>query len=499
MTNKSVRCSSTVLGWTSWIYLTLYLYPKKRMVRIKTPNTYAVTMEMLSDYFVPEVNTPYERYLFRRIRHEEGETVDSMVSRLRERAKTCDFTGSVDDEIRDQVVEKCRYDELRAKWLRKKTLTLKDVTDQCRAHEQAGWRAQEFKTATAVKSESVNQVFGKKRLNNNNNENACWRCGEMGHFAKSPHCKARKQKCAKCGHVGHLEVVCRTKTYKKGGHSQDDKTAKGGKVHKPQGKHKNGVNCVDENGEYAFAVSDNSEEVTFEVNVGGVFMSCLIDSGANCNVIDSDTWGNLKKQNIKCTSEKVDKNLYVYGVSEPIPVMGKFQADVSYCDKMIKAEFTVIKGKGRALLGRKSSTELGLLHIGPSVNAIHAESNSIFQKYPEVFDGVGKLSDYQAKLHIDESVKPVAQRLRRVPINIRGKLEDKLNELEGMGIIEKVEGPSPWVSPLVVVPKPSGEICICLDMRRANDAVIQERYPIPTVEEVLYELRDSTIFSKLDL
>lgn len=35
-------------------------------------------------------------------------------------------------------------------------------------------------------------------------------------------------------------------------------------------------------------------------------------------------------------------------------------------------------------------------------------------------------------------------------------------------IIEKVDGPTDWVSPSVPVPKRNGELRICVDMRRAN-------------------------------
>ena len=59
-----------------------------------------------------------------------------------------------------------------------------------------------------------------------------------------------------------------------------------------------------------------------------------------------------------------------------------------------------------------------------------------------------------------------------------------------MDIIEKVQGPTPWVSP-TVVPKPSGEIRLCVDMRKANDAIVRERYPIPTVDEVLQDMSQS--------
>ena len=36
-------------------------------------------------------------------------------------------------------------------------------------------------------------------------------------------------------------------------------------------------------------------------------------------------------------------------------------------------------------------------------------------------------------------------------------------------------------------------------MRRANRAIERERHPIPTVDDVLYQLNGSTVFSKLDL
>lgn len=78
-------------------------------------------------------------------------------------------------------------------------------------------------------------------------------------------------------------------------------------------------------------------------------------------------------------------------------------------------------------------------------------------------------------------------------------LKAKIDELLEGDIIEREEGPTTWASPVVVAPKPSGEIRLCVDMRRANEAIIRERLPIPTVDEVLEELNGSTVFSKLDL
>lgn len=90
------------------------------------------------------------------------------------------------------------------------------------------------------------------------------------------------------------------------------------------------------------------------------------------------------------------------------------------------------------------------------------------QKYPQVCTGIGKLKNYQVKLHIKEDVKPVAQKTRRLPFALREKESKQLDQLEKDDIIEKVEGPTPWVSALVVPKGNSDEVRLCTDRRQAN-------------------------------
>ena len=50
-----------------------------------------------------------------------------------------------------------------------------------------------------------------------------------------------------------------------------------------------------------------------------------------------------------------------------------------------------------------------------------------------------------------------------------------------------------------MVPKKTGEIRLCVDMREANEAVQRVKHPMPTVDELITDLNGATVFSTLDL
>jgi hypothetical protein len=49
---------------------------------------------------------------------------------------------------------------------------------------------------------------------------------------------------------------------------------------------------------------------------------------------------------------------------------------------------------------------------------------------------------------------------------------------------------------LVVVPNPSGNVRLGVDMRQANKVVQRERFPISNIEDILYQMNGATVFSK---
>ena len=452
---------------------------------------YEKAVKALNDYFIPKVNSTYQNHLFRSMEQQDGETVAQFVTRLRQVVKDCDYGEQAENQIRDQVVQRCKSHELRKKLLEKgEKLTLELLLSTAANHERVQSQLENMEG-----KKDVNFVRDKQEDKGKEPaKRACYRCGKVGHFGRDPECPAKGKTCHKCGGADHFGSQCKTKTAKPPKPRREEKT----KGKKPKKSVRYVGSERDEDDEYAFTVNSATSPEKIDVTVGGVVVEMLIDSGASTNVIDKNLWSKLKQDKIKCVSRKSDKKLYAYGSKQPLNILGTFSAQARVEEKETEAEFVVINGEGAALLGRETAIRLGVLKLGAQICTV-TSNETIMSDYKEIFEGVGKLKDYQVKLHVNPDVPPVAQPVRRTPFSLRDKVKEKIEELVAMDIIEPVEGPTPWVSPVVVVPKQNDEIRLCVDMRRANEAIIRERYPIPTVDEVLQSLNQSTVFSKLDL
>ena len=87
---------------------------------------------------------------------------------------------------------------------------------------------------------------------------------------------------------------------------------------------------------------------------------------------------------------------------------------------------------------------------------------------------------------------------RNVPIPLREKVKEELTRMEAMGVISPIQEPTPWCAGMVVVPKRSGAVRICVDLKPLNESVLREPHPIPKVDETLAQVSGAKIFSKLD-
>ena len=47
--------------------------------------------------------------------------------------------------------------------------------------------------------------------------------------------------------------------------------------------------------------------------------------------------------------------------------------------------------------------------------------------------------------------------------------------------------------------KKDGTLRMCIDYRKINKVTVKNRYPLPRIEDIFYQLKGASIFSKIDL
>ena len=318
---------------------------------------------------------------------------------------------------------------------------------------------------------------------------------------------------------------------------------------------------AEEETEYEFATDtihiDHADEVTEEeensdqrrnrypstlvkIKVNNKFVYMHVDSGAEANIMNEGCYSKLDpKPKLKSTSVKLKPYK-----SKPIPCKGYFTAEVAAngLNKKDVKIYVTEGNEGRNLLGKYTAFELNILEINLQaisqqgeerdkgrkvehlsyeemkkhlsskeeglkvLKRIKCEGNeedmvdALKKEFPTVFKGIGKHRFREVKLIADEDVKPMIQPMRRIPFARRDKLEEILKELEMEDVIEDVNGPTEWISNVVMTPKAEpGQMRMNIDMTGVNKAVKRTRHVIPTVEEMKVELNGMKHFSKIDL
>lgn len=103
---------------------------------------------------------------------------------------------------------------------------------------------------------------------------------------------------------------------------------------------------------------------------------------------------------------------------------------------------------------------------------------------------------------ITNNEQPVYTKSYRYPQTFKKDVEEQIKELLDNGIIK--HSTSPYSSPIWVVPKKmdsSGKrkVRVVIDYRKLNDKTVNDKFPIPQIEEILDSLGKSAYFTTLDL
>jgi hypothetical protein len=103
----------------------------------------------------------------------------------------------------------------------------------------------------------------------------------------------------------------------------------------------------------------------------------------------------------------------------------------------------------------------------------------------------------EMRIPLKPYVRPVKQRPYRLNLKYKEKVNIELDKTLEVGIIEHVEE-SEWIIPMVVQDKKTGEIRICVDLRKMNDACLHDPFPTPFTDEVLDNVGGQEIYSFTD-
>ena len=173
--------------------------------------------------------------------------------------------------------------------------------------------------------------------------------------------------------------------------------------------------------------------------------------------------------------------------SKPLSVVGVALLPLSFKGKTCNQRVYILENLKNNLLGLPAIQALEILK---QVDGIEVP---ITEQYPKLFSGLGTFSqEYTIKLK-EDSVSHAIYTPRKVPLALRDKVKQELQEMERLGVISPVTEPTPWCAGMVVVPKQSGKVRICVDLKPLN-----ESHPLPTVDTTLAKLSGAKIFSKLD-
>jgi hypothetical protein len=107
----------------------------------------------------------------------------------------------------------------------------------------------------------------------------------------------------------------------------------------------------------------------------------------------------------------------------------------------------------------------------------------------------GPMGEMKIPMKLD--ARPIKKRPYRLNPKYKQKVKIELDRMLEARIIELVEE-SEWINPMVVQDKKSGEIRICVDLRKLNDACLHDRFPTPFIDEVLDNVGGQEVYSFID-
>ena len=448
-------------------------------------------LELMTDVCTGTVNETYERYVFNTRVQGASEGIDAFYASLLELSTNCSYGDLTQSLIRDRIVVGVRDQPTRKRLLYERGLDLKKCLEIARSFEATRARISSMETKPEAKADFVkskkftrkpdsrkpNSAHQQRSQDSSNNKN-CQFCGNKEAHARK-NCPASDAKCYQCQKRGHFGKMCKKFRKKDNG---ANKSANAGASARE---------VVYESGDdddvyFLGAVSKTSQSDAWTKQIaidGDIALSFKVDTGADVNILPYRSYQKYFEHKTIFPAKAILQG----ADGSKLPVLGYINCKLYYMDSKVDAMLYVVKASC-ALLSRDTSIALGIVKLVGSV-----------EKFPQLFKGLGTMSQ-PYHIELKPNATPFAVRTpRRMSLPLMPRVKQELQRLQDLNIIRPVDEPTEWCAPIVPVPKRNGqEVRICVDFRKLNEAVKRELHMLPSVDQVLGQMGDAKVFSKLD-
>ena len=261
-----------------------------------TGDDYKTALAKLDEYFLPKKNVDYETFQFRQATQK---SVEQFVTRLRKLADHCEFTD-LNRELKLAVIQNCTSKRLRRYALREDDMTIDKILAKARALESSEKQAKGMEDTAAQSSPTPSETVSHVRRNQRppgrvhsgaqrRSSTQCRQCGLSWPHTKSP-CPAKGKTCNKCGKPNHFAKMCLTRTHPTRGQSEPRRPPNRRHVNTVTGASVQNETDSSSDEEYVYTLGPKTRVPETNVQISGVTVKMMIDTGASTDIIDEEAF-----------------------------------------------------------------------------------------------------------------------------------------------------------------------------------------------------------------
>ena len=170
------------------------------------------------------------------------------------------------------------------------------------------------------------------------------------------------------------------------------------------------------------------------LQIGNTQVGLLIDSGSVCSILTeslaAEIVDNFPLARWLMTAPPQELKTFA---NEPINVMGMTQAPIASKGwRTEDADFVVVRGGLKPLIGRDLFDALGIYYEGSMVNAITPQcpfKTRIAKQFPQLISRIGRSKVHIVKSKFQKNFQPKHQKGRRVPISLQEVVNSEIKKL----------------------------------------------------------------------